>query len=102
MHSVFNIAIQLFLIIGIAHIQGYSIDSINSKFNGKCNSNEEYICGLTCIETYMTLSAHVSPLLILFLTLFTIQTHGFVFGRLRLGAHQEYQVCGSACPLNMC
>ncbi|CAF1451396.1 unnamed protein product, partial [Rotaria sordida] len=51
MHSVFNIAIQLFLIIDIAHIQGYSIDSINSKFNGKCDSNEEYICGLTCIET---------------------------------------------------
>ncbi|CAF4115673.1 unnamed protein product, partial [Rotaria sordida] len=31
--------------------QGDSIDSINSKFNGKCDSNEEYICGLTCIET---------------------------------------------------
>ncbi|CAF3432931.1 unnamed protein product, partial [Rotaria sp. Silwood2] len=23
----------------------------------------------------------------------------FVFGRMCLGAHQEYQMCGSACPL---
>ncbi|CAF2595480.1 unnamed protein product [Rotaria sp. Silwood2] len=47
----------------------------------------------------MILSAHISLLLILFLTVFAIQTHGFVFGRMCLGAHQEYQMCGSACPL---
>ncbi|CAF3355421.1 unnamed protein product [Rotaria socialis] len=47
----------------------------------------------------MALSARVSLLLIFCLTVFTIQTHGFLFGEWCLGAHQEYSRCGSACPL---
>ncbi|CAF1126665.1 unnamed protein product [Rotaria sordida] len=47
----------------------------------------------------MTLSAHVILLLILFLTFFAIQTHRFLFERMCVGAHQEYQMCGSPCPL---
>jgi hypothetical protein len=64
----------------------------------------------------MILSTHFSLLLILFLTIFIIQTNGiiikyiyiyifififlgFLFQRWCLGAHQEYLTCGSACPL---
>jgi hypothetical protein len=64
----------------------------------------------------MALSARVDLLLILFLTIFVIQTKGMItyyiyfydenfpfsgllFERWCLGAHQEYVTCGSACPL---
>ncbi|CAF3152891.1 unnamed protein product [Rotaria sp. Silwood2] len=51
MHSIFNIRILLFLIIGIIQTQGGLIDFIKSKFSHQCGLHEEYICGPTCIET---------------------------------------------------